>query len=66
MWTITHIDSNGNRVKTFSYAPCEWATQHEAQAYLNALVKRGDLAAKIFQDQPAVMASMAVRKQGAY
>lgn len=66
MWTITHEDSNGERVKTFSYYPCEWRTQADAQAYLEALIQRGDLAARIYLDQPALMSSMRVDKVGTF
>lgn len=66
MWTITHEDSNGERVKTFSYTPHVWDTRVKAQAYLDALIQRGDLAARIFQDRPALRSSMRVEEVGTF
>ena len=66
LWTITHEDSNGIRVKTFSYDPHVWPTKEKAQTYLTALLKRGDLQSKIFQDDAALMVTMKVSEMGKF
>lgn len=65
MWTITHV-RDGERVRTFYYDPCKWATRAEAQRYLDALIQRGDLAARIFPGEDALMASMRVDEIGKF